>query len=466
MKTMTRRTPLAPVTQRRDEITIVPWSGLQMLDFGFRHSDIDLKNQRFIERITGSVTGLDGTMDEHVLIPLTGDEDQDAEARHGTRSDADEYSISIAAALEPYPGQWVAAPVMRLKTARGQGGEAPYDPGPSAWAQMRTIRLDAPDAETGHTHRVQLALDTSLGATSAGMLYPAPDREDALGSREFRLVSDPARMDWFLRRLEKEADGLVVDPESWVSDRLDDLFMALKRAERQGRRLTKDMLPHKLAHWARCLAYLRVLDRATKLPLLRLCNTVGQNNAIQPVAVDLVLGVGNSRTCGILIERLPGEARLDPVRSYPLEIRDLSKPEFLYSGLMESRVEFSEFLICEEKYLRRARRAGGFIWPSPVRIGPEALRLVAGDEGTETTFGISSPRRYLWDDQQVQQDWRFHNHTDPNNLPRAARSAMRFLNASGDVIETVRAGEQSRLCRPGRASTEPAGRPRISRSSL
>ena len=111
-----------------------------------------------------------------------------------------------------------------------------------------------------------------------------------------------------------------------------------------------------------------------------------------------MLDVGNSRTCGILIEPPPGERRLDPARSYPLEIRDLSRPEYLYSGLMESRVEFSEFLICEEKFLRRARRAGGFIWPSPVRIGPEALRLVAGDEGTETISGISCPKRYLWDD--------------------------------------------------------------------
>jgi hypothetical protein len=209
-----------------------------------------------------------------------------------------------------------------------------------------------------------------------------------------------------------------------------------------------------------------VLDHAIRFPLFRLCNTVGENDATAPVAVDLVLDVGNSRTCGILIERLPGEARIDPVYSYPLEIRDLSRPEFLYSGLMESRVEFSEFLICEEKHLRRARRPGGFMWPSPVRIGPEALRLVAGDAGTETVSGLSSPKRYLWDDQPVRQDWRFHNHSDPNTLPRAIRSAMRFLNPAGDVIETVRADEAARLRSRRAGSTDPAGRPRFSRSSL
>lgn len=466
MTNMSRKTPLAPVSPWRDEITIVPWSGLQILDFGFRQSDINLKNQRFIERIVGPASSDSGGMAEHVLIPLSGDEEQDAEAMQGARPDDDEYSVSVAAALEPFLGQWVAAPVLRLKTARGPAGEELYDPGPFAWAQLRTVRLDAPDPETGHTHRVQLALDTALGAKADGLVYPAPDREDALGSREFRLVSDPTRMDWFLRRLERDASGTVVDPQSWVSERLDDLFMAQKRSERQGRFLTREMLPHRLEHWARYLAYLCVLDHAIRFPLLRLCNTVGQNDVIQPVEVDLVLDIGNSRTCGILIERLPGDGRLDPARSYPLEIRDLSRPEWLYSGLMESRVEFSEFLISEEKFLRRARRAGGFMWPSPVRIGPEALRLVAGDEGTETVSGISSPKRYLWDDLPVQQDWRFHNHTDPNNLPRAARSAMRFLNSAGDVIETVKDEEKSRLRRPGRTSLEPAGRPRFSRSSL
>ncbi len=465
MKTMTRRNALAKIPEWRDEITLVPYSGIQFLDFGFRQSDLQLRSMRFVERVV-TRPDVGASLVERELIPLTGDEEHDADVVVAARQDDDEYSVGDIGAMEPFLGVWVPVPVLRIKSARGPGGEELYDPGPSAWALIRTVRLPVPDADTGHTHRVQLALDTALGRDRDGPVYAAPDRSDSAASREFRFVSDPARMDWFLRRLESDGAGQAVDLQSWVSDQLAELFLAMKRAERPGRRITQDDLPHRLEHWARYLAYLRLLDQAVAFPLVRLCNTVGEHDAISPVEVDLVLDVGNSRTCGILIERMPGEGKLDPARSYPLEIRDLSSPEFTYSGLLESRVEFSESLMLQDSALRRARRAGGFMWPSPVRIGPEALRLVAGDQGTEAVSGLSSPKRYLWDETSVLQDWRFHNHGDPNNLPRAARSAMRFLNGAGDVISRVTAEEKARLRKPGRTPLDPAGRPRFSRSSL
>ena len=465
MSSLNRQNPLAKIPDWRDEVTLVPWSGLQILDFGFRQSDIEMRGMRFIERVMERPDIAAG-LEERVLIPLSGDEDLDGPLLRAGRADDDEYSVSPVAAMDPFLERWLPVPVLRRKSVYGEGGEELYDPGPTAWALLRTVRLPVPDPETGHTHRVQLALDTALGAEKDGASYPAPDRSDALNSREFRFVSDPARMDWFLRRVETDAAGQQVDPQGWVSDLLDELFLAFKRAERPGRRITPETLPHRLEHWARYLAYLKVLDTAIRFPLLRLCNTIGEYDAATPIDVDLVLDIGNSRTCGILIEHIPGEARLDPARSYPLEIRDLSRPELSGAGLFESRVEFSEFCMIEETKLRRAHRSGGFIWPSPVRIGAEALRLVAGDEGTEVASGLSSPKRYLWDESAVLQDWRFHNHSDPNNLPRAARSAMRFLNAAGDVIAQVKLEERSKLRRPGRTSTDPAGRPRFSRSSL
>lgn len=465
MISLDRQSALAKIPEWRDEITIVPYSGIQMLDFGFRQSDLQLRSMRFIERVVQR-PGSASDQVERELIPLTGDEELDAEALAAARPDDDEYSVGDIAAMDPFLGVWVPVPVLRIKSARGPGGEELYDPGPSAWALLRTVRLELPDPETGHTHRVQLALDTALGRDRDGPVYAAPDRGDAASSREFRFVSDPARMDWFLRRLESDESGQAVDLQSWVSEQLAELFLARRRLERKGKRITQEDLNHRLEHWARYLAYLRVLDQAVRFPLVRLCNTVGEHDAISPVEVDLVLDVGNSRTCGILIERMPGEGKLDPARSYPLEIRDLSRPEFTYAGLLESRVEFSEFLMLPDSSLRRARRAGGFMWPSPVRIGPEALRLVAGDQGTEAVSGLSSPKRYLWDETPVLQDWRFHNHNDPNNLPRSARSAMRFLNGAGDVISRVQAEEVARLRKSGRTSKDPAGRPRFSRSSL
>ncbi len=453
---------LAQLPDWRDEITLVPYSGTQMLDFGFDLDAHPLRPARFVERIVG---GTDAA-EEWALVPMTGDAETDAQVEAGARAEDDEYSVRPVAALEPFLEKWVPVPVLRIKNDRGPGGEERYDPGPTAWARMRVVELETPDPDSGHTHRVQLAFDTALAGEEAGPHYLAPGREDAAKSREFRLVSDPARMDWFLRRPEEDSAGGMLDLQKWVSDWLEEVFLAFKRAERPGRKVSAETLPHRFEHWARYLAFLRLIDHAAAVPKVRLANTVSAREGVAPVDVELVLDVGNSRTCGILIERFPGESRLDLARSFPLEVRDLSRPEFLYTGLFESRVEFAEHRMGDERYASRSGRRNGFLWPSIVRTGPEALRLVAGEEGTETASGLSSPKRYLWDDTPTQGDWRFHNHFDPGNLPKSLRAAMRHLTETGDVIAQIKADEAARLRPRSRSPLAPAIRPRFARASL
>lgn len=465
-----RKKQLRPLVAWRDEVTLVPYTGIQIFDFGFNLDALSIKSSRFIERGTGEVQQAGDDNEEHlqerILIPLTGNPEDDADVEAASRPDDDPYSVKPEAALEPFLEKWVPVPVLRLKSERGPGGEERYDPGPSSWARLRTVELDAPDPDTGHTHRVQLAIDTTLVAESQGSQYVAPERADAEEPREFRFVSDPAQMDWFLRRLERDGEGSTLDLQLWVSAWLKDLFLAFKRASNPGRQVLEEKLPHMFEHWARYLAYLKLVDQAVTPPKMRFVNTVTARDATTPVDVDLVLDVGNSRTCGILIERFPSESRVDLARSFPLEIRDLSQPEFHYSGLFESRVEFAEQQFGNDRYASRSGRRNAFMWPGFVRIGPEALRLIQGEEGTETTSGLSSPKRYLWDDEVRQQDWRFHNHFDPNNLPKSVRAAMQQLNEGGDVLDQVKYEEDHKLRKRGKTSRNKAMRPRFSRSSL
>ncbi|MGZ2257494.1 virulence factor SrfB [Roseobacter sp. A03A-229] len=457
------QTHLKKLAAWRDETTLVPFSGIQIIDFGFSIQTVDLKPMKFVERGAGA----DGaTEDERMLIPFTGDEELDGRIEADATPEDDPYSIRPVAAMEPFLEKWVPVPVLRLKPERGADGAESYDPGPTSWARLRTVELAEPDADTGHTHRVQLAIDTSLIPQNTGAAYVAPELSDAEKPREFRLVSDPIKMDWFLRRLEPDAQGNLVDLQLWVSALLKDEFLAFKRAERPGRKISEDSLPHQFEHWARYLAYLRLITAACKPPKLRLANTVSERDAVTPVDVDLVLDVGNSRTCGILIERFPGQSQVDLARSFPLEIRDLARPEFVYTGLFESRVEFVDHRMGDDRHASRSGRRNAFLWPSFVRVGPEAVALVQREEGTETASGLSSPKRYLWDETATQQDWRFHNHFDPNNLPKSVRAAMRHLNEAGDVIEQVRYEEKQRLRRPGRTPVNQAIRPRFSRSSM
>ena len=458
----TRESRLRSLVDFQDEITLVPSSGIQFLDFGFDMNKVDLKPAKFVERTDGETDGVP----ERSLRPLSGDAERDAEILSAMQKDDEEYSIRPVAALEPYLAKWVPVPVLRLKSQRGPSGEERYAPGPSSWARLRTVELDEPDPETGHTHRVQLALDTTLMAGEQGDHYLAPDHGDAEKQREFRLVSDPYDMDWFLRRLETGEDGNVIDLQQWVSDWLKEVFIDFKRAQNPTRLFSEDKLPYLFEHWARYLAYLNLIQKVVTPPKMRFVNSVSERDAVVPVDVDLVLDVGNSRTCGILIENFPGESRVDLARSYQLAIRDLSQPEFYYSGLFPSRAEFAELKFGNEQFASRSGRRNAFLWPSFVRIGPEAVRLTQGEAGTETVSGLSSPKRYLWDDAASKQDWRFQNHDDPNNLPKSVRAAMRHLNEAGDVIAQVEYEEDQRLRKRGQTSTQRAIRPRFSRSSM
>ena len=457
-----RKPHIRSLSNLRSEITLVPFSGIQMLDFGFNLNKLELRPFRFIERVTGEQDG------EKILTlyPLSGDDDRDADILDARHDEDDEYSVRPVASLEPFLEKWVPVPVLRLKNQRGASGELQYDPGPSSWARMRIAELAEADPESGDTHRIQIAMDTSLVDAQQDDNYIAPELADAEKAREFKLATEPNDMRWFLRRPETDEEGNMLDHQRWVSDWLKEIFLSFKRAERPGRRFSEEDLPHRFEHWARFLAYLQLVEAAVKPPTIKFANTVSARDSVTPVDVDLVLDVGNSRTCGILIEQFPGETRVDLARSFPLEVRDLSQPEFHYSGLLPSRVEFAELRFGDDRYASRSGRRNAFLWPSFVRIGPEAVRLVQGEEGTETISGLSSPKRYLWDSAAVQQDWRFHDHYDPNNLPKAVRSAMRHLNEAGDVMEQVKYEETQRLRKRGETSSTPAIRPRFSRSSL
>ena len=48
-----RKPHIRSLSNLRSEITLVPFSGIQMLDFGFNLNKLELRPFRFIERVTG-----------------------------------------------------------------------------------------------------------------------------------------------------------------------------------------------------------------------------------------------------------------------------------------------------------------------------------------------------------------------------------------------------------------------------
>lgn len=113
------------------------------------------------------------------------------------------------------------------------------------------------------------------------------------------------------------------------------------------------------------------------------------------IPVDLILDVGNTHTCGVLIED-HGDANDGLRQTAELQVRSLSEPQFLNDPLFTSRLEFSEARFGKQHFSVESGREDAFIWPSIVRVGDEARKLAMQRTGTDGNSGISSPRRYLW----------------------------------------------------------------------
>jgi hypothetical protein len=424
----------------RGLVTLVPRSGIQFLDLDLAIEALPRTPSVFWEEMLPE-TAVEPGKSPVVLRVLEPDADgalSDPVTRQ-TPPESETYAIGRAQALEPFLRRWVPLPMFRVK-GRGADGRVELDRGPTNW--VRAHVAPAPEgARDGASHRLTIAFDTALLPREEGRGYLAPAPEDSARAQEFTLVADPRDNAWFVN-------------EAWIGEWLEDAFLTAK-SEARGRPVKPEDLAHACEHWARYLAFLRLLREAELVPRVRLLEMPGEGRGAPPIPVDLVLDVGNSRTCGLLVEENPGGEGPSLNNAVPLALRDLSRPETTHVRPFDSRVEFALASFGRDAVSRRSGRPNAFRWGSPVRVGPEALRLAAATRGNEGATGLSSPKRYLWDRRPNLQGWRFNGLASDGvtTEPPVSGPFMAFVSETGDVLRGARRGE-------------PAVRARFSRSSL
>lgn len=425
---------ILPVMVQPSAITLVPQSGIQFMELRFALDRLPRSVLPFWEK-PGAIAN---ERQQVALVALASDElGTPVDPKTGSPPPDDEtYSINRALALETYLNRWVPAPFFRVRGRNPDGSES-FERGPSNWARVRLSPLPEPD-RAGNTHMVILAFDTGLVPRVEGTPYTGLSPED--NEREFApaLKQDPAS--WFLN-------------EPWVAEWLAEVLQEAKLARRGGRPLRPEDMRFATEHWARYLALLDLLEDAAILPRVRCIDVTSANRASDPIGVDLVIDIGNSRSCGILVEA-DQDQRADFASAYSLRLRDLSMPERTYSDPFESRVEFARASFGRDALSRRSGRGNAFAWLSPVRVGPEAVRLSAASTGNGGATGISSPKRYVWDRRPPALAWRFNGVTAEGAEPPVTGAFMRFVTEEGEVLRAIK----------GRGS--PAVRARFSRSSL
>ncbi|MCB2187642.1 MAG: virulence factor SrfB [Deltaproteobacteria bacterium] len=450
------------VPEYRSLVSLIPGGVVQFLDFGLNLDAYRRLKLYFREepRPAAEVTpeGL-----PFVLHCLEEDPEAGRLVDRLTREPGQEqYEISGQQAVEPYLDRWAPLPILRLQADRWPGDDRPkFERGPANWARAMLLADD--DPASGYTHRLVLAFDTLVEERPENREpYFALSGEDVVANAQFALAHLERDNSWFLN-------------QGWVDQWLKDLFTSHQMVKRRHRPFSPGEWPWVLYHLANYLTFLQILfgfagrpgeEIKPVLPTFK----VTDPSQATPVEVDLVLDLGNSRTCGILVETR-AEALTNLNDSYLLQIRDLSRPLQVYEEPFETRVEFSEATFGNERLSRRSGRASeAFTWPSVVRVGPEAVRLASQSTGAEGHTGMSSPKRYLWDQRERRQQWRY-NGVSAEGLrePPVTRGAfLQYINKEGTPLDAFRqeAGEIGDDPYLKRQSEQVAFEARFTRSSL
>lgn len=359
----------------------------------------------------------------------------------GQPSPPPDYDFEPRKCLDIFYDQWLPLPILRLKEQRLASGEPIFDPGPANWARLY---LSRPREDSGLV-RLVLAFDSSVEeAPDQGEQFFALTHRDVSANAAFALAWRVPDNAWFLNA-------------PWVDEWLFSARDAWAKKNRRRGGGEGYVLEH-LAAYLTLLDFLNQLLPGFKVKIIN----PGRET---PVDVDLILDIGNSRTTGILVETLP--QRLTNLNdSYLLQIRDLSEPARVYAEPFATRVEFAEANFGSEALSRRSGRRGpAFPWASAVRLGPEAARLSTKAKCAEGSTGLSSPKRYLWDERPWKPTWRYN--TGGGFEPMATRGSFaRQVNQEGTPLACLDDPSIAKNPIYRRQEREPAFESLYTRSSL
>lgn len=273
---------------------------------------------------------------------------------------------SKISAFELLLDKWLPMPMFR-KEIDGVTSNAPM-----AWCRMKMQRIDT--YKNGNERfRLIWAFDTELADNIFSLLRPYISEEDN-GVCEYAMCN---KVDLLFDFMSSS------DEFHAFSDYIASLL---------GIDLQKDDSSKYKAYYIYFLNFIRLSAASPEVAL--------HNNAEKSINVDLVLDIGNSRTCGILFE----EGAF--TKGKMLELRDLSSPWVYYENktfdmrVIFRKADFGNDIVLDEEM---------FQWKSFVRIGEEARRLVyrslEEDGISEKTTNYSSPKRYLWDEKAYEGQW-------------------------------------------------------------
>ena len=291
-----------------------------------------------------------------------------------------EYQARLKNSLRHFHHVWLPLPFFRTP-APGLLAQ-----GPANWVRGFITLNDEAATDIG---TLTLAFDTTPGEDPSLQ----PHHRDYDNRRHFGLCWQDKDIAGFIR-------------QRWLDNWLREIFTDSTGLRADAPSSFDKHNPRDFTHQAHYLNVLELFHLALgETPVVILPVQPGQHE----VPVDLILDVGNQRSCGVLSEEHPGENNgLQYCRE--LQIRHLSAPSRVNNGLFSSETAFSASPFDPGGFSAASGRADAFCWPSTVRTGGEARQLTRPLHYGDGRQGVSNPCHALRDPHPLQNGWDYPHH--------------------------------------------------------
>jgi len=320
---------------------------------------------------------------------------------------------------EKFENRWLPFPFFVVEP-NGRTGFAPTN-----WCRCKLI----PVAETGNIKKYDLVLvfDTRTKYEDEDF-----EGEDLMETPVFSSNYDKAKEFAICNNEFSLVDFCSKSPYNceWVDEHILKLFHNVSDINELS--IKKPKMNY-LAQYIFLLKFIQQLNVVPSITLFSEKNAAYGN-------VDLVVDMGNSRTCAVLFDSH------DFTKVQSLALQNLTSP--VQNGKMNLYIEQFDMRLAFREAdfgVDTLKDSTQFVYPSAVRLGIEANELIhkAIDltPGVEKTTTFSSPKRYLWDTKPQKKDWEFLTLMTERNKKKLVQikgiseqlNADGTLNISGEV---------------------------------
>lgn len=353
---------------------------------------------------TWQTISTDDEFDSSCIIPIDTEEARDSGC----------FDVSVSKISEAdwnkFENTWFPMPFFQLKGKRS-------DFGPNNWCRFKLI----PNGQEGRIRKFNLllAFDTRTVFKEEGF-----EEEDLQETPIFTNAADSFKKYAFCNT-EEGLIGYCSEEKNcgWVDKYLLKHFHDIDNIN------DKKICMPKMKYLAQYIFVNRYIQQFGKLPIV----TLYSNQNVANGNVDLVVDIGNSRTCAVLFDDS------DFTKSSPLELQDFTTPVSnwelnKYRDPFDMRLAFREASLGGKFGLENSSQ---FVYPSMIRLGKEANQLIHQatnmNTGVEKTSTFSSPKRFLWDEKPQKQEWEFVQLDGEIAQPIYIRGISEQLNEDGTL---------------------------------